>query len=124
MKYLGPLTKSGYIRIGALVIAFYISVQWLTGYSKLDRTLLIEDLRATAQELSALSAKQNSPTPESLALMQRRGIISEDLLERCLQAKVTFHQENITNEDGLPVFTIPDEQSRTTKVTASGLILR
>lgn len=125
MKFLGPLTRSGYVRIGSLIIVFYVCVQWLTSYSSFNRTLLIEDLRVTAQELAALSGKQQAPTPETLSVMQRRGIISEDLLHRCQQAKVTFHQENVDNHDGLPVFSIPDESSASaTHVTASGLFLR
>lgn len=122
MNFLHPLTKSSYIRIGALLGLFYVSVQWLNSHSKLDRTVLIQDLRSTAQDLAALSSK--APTPETLRMMHRRGLITEDLLRRCEEAKVTFHQENITNEDGLPVFTIPDDKASSTRVTATGLVLK
>ncbi len=122
MNLLQPLSRSGYLRIGALLGLFYVSVQWLNSYSKLDRTVLIQDLRSTAQDLAALSA--NQPTPETLKMMQRRGLITEDLLRRCEEAKVTFHQENISNQDGLPVFTIPDDKTASTRVTATGLVLK
>ena len=122
MTFLKPLTKSSYLRIGALLGLFYLSVQWLNSYSKLDRTVLIQDLRSTAQDLAALSSKE--PAPETFRMMHRRGLITEDLLRRCEEAKVTFHQENISNQDGLPVFIIPDEKSPGTRVTATGLVLK
>ena len=122
MHSLRPLSKSGYLRIGVLLGIFYVSVQWLNSHSKLDRTVLIQDLRSIAQDLAALAAAQ--PTPDTLTTMQRRGLITEDLLHRCEEAKVTFHQENITNQDGLPVFIIPDDRSGGTRVTATGLVLR
>ena len=122
MNFLQPLTKSGYIRLGALLGLFYVSVQWINSYSKLDRTVLIQDLRSTAQDLAAMSSQGSAP--ETLKMMHRRGLITEDLLRRCEEAKVTFHQENISNQDGLPVFIIPDEKSQGTRVTATGLVLK
>ena len=122
MHSLRPLSKSGYLRIGALLGIFYVSVQWLNSHSNLDRTVLIQDLRSTAQDLAALASRQS--TPDTLATMHLRGLITEDLLHRCEEAKVTFHQENITNQDGLPVFTIPDDKSAGTRVTATGLVLK
>jgi len=122
MNLLQPLSRSSYLRTGALLGLFYVSVQWLNSNCKLDRTVLIQDLRSTAQDLAALSSKD--PTPETLRMMQRRGLISEDLLRRCEEAKVTFHQENISNQDGLPVFIIPDDKASSTRVTATGLVLK
>lgn len=122
MNLLQPLSKSGYLRIGALLGLFYVSVQWLNGYSKLDRTVLIQDLRSTAQDLASLSSKD--PTPETFRMMHHQGLITEDLLRRCEEAKVTFHQENISNQDGLPVFIIPDDKASSTRVTATGLVLK
>lgn len=123
MKYLGPLTKSGYLRIGVMLVGFYYSVQWITGPSKLNRAILIEDLRSTAQDLAQIS-KTKQPAPTSLEEVKQRGLISSDLLERCRQAGVNFHPENVNNVDGLAVFSVPADNARTTRVTATGLVLR
>jgi hypothetical protein len=121
MKYLGPLTKSGILRIGVLLLGFYFAVQSLTGSSKLDRAILIEDLRATAQDLASISA---SRVPESLDDMKKQGLMTKDLVERCQQAKVGFHPENIANRDGLAVFSVPNEDSNLTRVTSTGLVIQ
>jgi hypothetical protein len=123
-KYLGPLTKSGYLRIGFMIVAFYFAVQWLTQSSRLDRSMLIEDLRETAQSLAEISDKQHYRVPTDLYVMKSRGLIDQDLLDRCKQANVNFYPENVTNRDGLPVFSVPGEKEGMTRVTAEGLVLR
>lgn len=122
MKYLGPLTKSGILRIGVLLLGFYFAVQSLTGSSKLDRAILIEDLRATAQDLASISSSRG--VPESLDDMKKQGLMTKDLVERCQQAKVGFHPENIANRDGLAVFSVPNENSNLTRVTSTGLVIQ
>jgi hypothetical protein len=124
MKFLGPLTKSGYIRIGMLILAFYFSVQWLTRTTNVDRVMLIEDLRATAQDLAMRSKDPAIPLPNTLSGMRNKGLISSELLERCEQAKVSFFPENITSDLGRPVFSLPNQESKATRVTASGLVLK
>ena len=124
MKYLGPLTKSGYVRIGAMLLTFYFTVQWLTSSSKLDQAVLIEDLRVTAQTLAQISNSKLDAVPNTMTGMKAQGLITSDLLERCKQAKVNFHPENVSNRDGLPVFSVPVDETRNARVTASGLVLR
>jgi hypothetical protein len=123
-KYLGPLTNSSYVRIGAMLLAFYLAVQWMTGDSKLDQAVLIEDLRATAQNLAQLSDSKLDNVPSTMTGMKAQGLITGDLLERCRNAKVNFHPENVGNRDGMPVFSVPVDNSQITRVTATGLVLR
>lgn len=124
MRFLGPLTKSGYIRIAILLLGFYFTVQWLTRTSKLDRVVLIEDLRTAAQDLAMHSKVSGGNMPTTLSGIRNRGFISSDLLERCEEAKVNFYPENMSTEDGRAVFTLPGEQEKATRVTASGLVLK
>jgi hypothetical protein len=123
-NYLGPLTKSGYVRIGGMLMAFYLGVQWLTGGSKLDEAVLIDDLRNTAQTLAQISNSKLDQVPTTMSGMKAQGLITSDLLDRCKQAKVNFHPENVSNRDGLPVFSVPLAESGLAQVTASGLVLR
>jgi hypothetical protein len=123
MKYLGPLTKSGYVRIGMMLLGFYFSVQWLTGGSKLDQAVLIEDLRTTAQTLAQIANASVEHVPATISGMQAQGLMSEDLVDRCVRAKVNFLPENAGNRDGLAVFLVPGE-TKMTRVTATGLVLR
>ncbi len=107
-----------------MLLAFYLAVQWMTGDSKLDQAVLIEDLRATAQNLARMSDSKLDVVPSTMTGMKAQGLITGDLLERCKQAKVDFHPENVANRDGLPVFSVPTENSQNTRVTANGLVLR
>ena len=124
MNLLGPLTKSGYIRIAAMLLTFWLCVKWMTGGSKLDQAVLIQDLRSTAQNLAVMANSRLDQVPTTMTGMKAQGLISADLLERCKQANVNFHPENVSNKDGLPVFSMQADDSRTTSVTASGLVLR
>jgi hypothetical protein len=124
MNFLGPLTKSGYVRIGVMLLSFWLCVKWMTGGSKLDEAVLIQDLRSTAQNLALIANSRLDQVPTTMTGMKAQGLISADLLERCKQAKVNFHPENVSNQDGLPVFSMQVDESRTTSVTASGLVLR
>jgi hypothetical protein len=124
MNLLGPLTKSGYVRLGVMLLSFWLCVKWMTGGSELDQAVLIQDLRSTAQNLALIANSSLDQVPTTMTGMKAQGLISADLLERCKQAKVNFHPENVSNRDGLPVFSMQVDESRTTSVTASGLVLR
>ncbi len=124
MNLLGPLTKSGYVRLGVMLLSFWLCVKWMTGGSKLDQAVLIQDLRSTAQNLALIANSRLDQVPTTMTGMKAQGLISADLLERCKQANVNFHPENVSNRDGLPVFSMQVDESRTTSVTASGLVLR
>ncbi len=122
MNYFAPLTKSGYVRIALLLLGFYFAVNSLTGRRTLDHTILIEDLRATAQELGSMAVTAQAPV--TFDGMRQAGIISGDLMDRCVAASVAYHPENIHNQDGLPVFVVPADEGRKTLVVADGGTIR
>lgn len=124
IKYLGPLTRSGYLRVGLLIVSFYCAVQMLTSHSKLGDAMLIEDLRNTAMDLADIKKSARQSAPATLDELKKRGLISNELLERCKEANVVYHPENSNNVDGLAVFSVPTEDGAPKRVTPNGLVLR
>jgi hypothetical protein len=118
LSSLGPLTKSGYIRIMFLVVGFYFAVQSLVPTGKVDRTRLAEDLRETAQQLSSISSE--SIPPSTFNTLQSQGFISSSLRERCEAANVVYNPGNATNTNEQPVFEIPGDDRRRMLVTPTG----
>jgi hypothetical protein len=119
MKYLRMFFNLGYVRLAIMILAFHWVVKSLAGRPTFDRTMLIEDLRSAANQLGRIPTQ--SKLPFTLASMREQGIISGDLLERCEEAKVFYHPENVGNSDNLPIFTVPNqEKGRNTLVTSAG----
>lgn len=124
IKYLEPISRSGYLRVGLLIISFYCAVQMLTSHSKLGDAMLIEDLRNTAMDLADIKKAARHAPPTSLDELSQRGLMSKELLERCKEANVVYHPENSNNVDGLAVFSVPTKGGAPKRVTPNGLVLR